>query len=137
MTTFPDITLKKDVSTNAKYNWYQVREDVFYSPLNLIIPEGYVTDFSSVPRILWNIIPSHGLSMTSSVLHDYMYTSRPLQDRFNLGPKARVDVERYIADRIFLENLQTSGMKKWQSWLMYLAVRLFGRKKFKKQSAEE
>lgn len=137
MTIFPDVTLKKYIAKDAKYNWYQVREDVYYSALNLTIPQGYVTDFSSVPRILWWWIPPHGNAMSASVLHDYMYTHRPLQERFAVGGKTRIAIERYIADRIFLENLQHSGIKKWQSTLMYLAVRWFGNKRFKKQSEDE
>lgn len=137
MTIFPDITIKKDATKGADFDWYQVREDVYYSPLNLTIPQGYVTDFSSVPRFLWWFIPPHGRAMAASVLHDYFYTNRPLQPSLGVGPDARVEIERYIADRLFLENLQTSGIKKWQSVLMYWAVRLFGNSRFKKQGDEK
>lgn len=137
MTLYPDITLKQDRTEGAKSNWYQVREDCEYVGLNIIIPEGFSTDFSSVPRFLWPIFPPHGAAASASVVHDYMYTARPLQPRFSVGPKARLGIERYIADKVFEENLIAIGIKKWQAKLMYWAVRLFGASRFRKQTEDE
>lgn len=137
MTLYPDITLKQDKTEGAKSNWFQVREDCYYTGLDLTIPEGFSTDFSSVPRFLWAILPPHGYATGASILHDYMYRSRPLQPRFGVGPKARLGIERYIADKVFEENLVTSGMKKWQAYLMYIAVRIFGYSRFRKQTEDE
>lgn len=138
MTIFPDIIIRKDASKNTDFDWYTLVEDCSYSPLNITIPAGYVTDFSSVPRVLWPFIPPHGRAMAASVLHDYFYTHRPLQPLLSVGPEARVSIERYIADKIFEENLVTAiGMKKWQAKVMYWAVRLFGYSRFKKQGDEK
>lgn len=137
MTLFPDITLKQDKTKGAKSIWYQVREDCEYPGLNLIIPEGFSTDFASIPRFLWSFLPPQGYGTSASVLHDYMYRNRPLQSRFSVGPKARLGIERYIADKVFEENLLSSGMKKWQAKIMYWAVRLFGASRFLKQTEDE
>lgn len=37
------------------------------------VPRGFVTDFASVPRVFWRLVPPH-LYPHASVLHDWLYT---------------------------------------------------------------
>lgn len=77
------------------------------------IPAGYASDFASVPRILWTIIPPHGRSAEASVIHDYLYDNR-------IG--SRLD-----ADLIFFRDIHPV-VPRWQSMIMFLSVRLFAQK---------
>ena len=72
----------------------------------------FKTDFASVPRFLWGILPPTGKYGKAAVIHDYLY-------RTALASRA-------MADAIFLEAMGVLGVALWKRWAMYLAVRLFG-----------
>ena len=80
------------------------------------VPAGFITDFASVPRIFWAIIPQWGKYGNAAVLHDFLYQSG--------------QYSRKRADEIFLEAMEVGGT----SWLcrhvMFLAVRFFGGKAY-------
>jgi len=79
------------------------------------IPEGFETDFASVPRGLWNIFPPDGEYTQAAVLHDYLYNQRKKHGR-----------TRKECDQIFLEAMEVLGVPWWKRRLMYRAVRSFG-----------
>lgn len=79
----------------------------------ILIPEGYASDFASIPRIFWTLIPPHGRTAEASVLHDYLYDTRT---------GSRLD-----ADLLFYRCIEPV-VPKWQSLMMFLSVRLFGKK---------
>ncbi len=83
----------------------------------ITIPPGYTSDFASVPRILWVLIPPHGRSAEASVVHDYLYDNR-------IG--TRLD-----ADLLFFRDL-SPVVPSWQSLVMFLSVRLFARRWWEK-----
>ncbi len=37
------------------------------------VPVGFVTDFASVPRLFWTLLPPDGLYWYAAVIHDYLY----------------------------------------------------------------
>jgi|SRR3990167_2545512 len=76
------------------------------------VPEGYETDFASVPRGLWNILPPDGTYSQAAVLHDFLYGKR-------LRPRKE-------CDKIFLEAMKVLKVSWWKRRLMYRAVRIFG-----------
>ena len=82
----------------------------------ILIPAGFQTDFASVPRVFWNIIPPMGLHTIAAVTHDYLYHR-------GLCP-------RKTADRIFYNLMRFYGVGRLKSSVMYLAVRLFGGSSF-------
>jgi len=83
------------------------------------VPKGFHTDFASVPRIFWNIISPIDKHGKAAVLHDYLYS---IQYKNN----------RKLCDNIFKEAMGILGVKKWKIFVMYWAVRLFGKSHFKK-----
>lgn len=84
--------------------------------VEVTVPAGYVTDLSSIPRILWRFYPpGYTESRAPSVLHDYMYSHL----HWHMTKKQ--------ADIIFREGLLTQGMPKFRAWLFYRGVRLGGR----------
>ena len=78
----------------------------------LNLPAGFKTDFASVPRAFWRILPPWGEYMLATVAHDFMYADG------RWGRKA--------ADRVFLHMMKRLGVEPWKRRVMYLAVRWFG-----------
>ena len=73
---------------------------------------GFKTDFATVPRLFWAILPKWGRYGNASVIHDWLYWMqiRPRQE----------------ADAIFLEAMGILGVSPPVRYPMYWAVRLFG-----------
>ena len=81
----------------------------------LDIPEGFLTDFASVPRCLWWILPlTDGQYDAAAVVHDYAVRNR-IAYGFNIST---------CAD-IFREALQASGVAPWKVMAMWRAVWAF------------
>ena len=78
----------------------------------IVVRNGFVTDFASVPRLLWWLLPPWGTYGKAAVIHDYMYQTRTRT--------------RKQADDIFLEAMEVLSVAKWKRALMYRAVRVFG-----------
>lgn len=43
------------------------------------VPKGFVTDFASVPRVFWTLLPPDGLYTYPAIVHDYLYWFQPLK----------------------------------------------------------
>jgi hypothetical protein len=78
----------------------------------ITVPADFVTDFASVPRLFWRLLPPTGMYGKAAVIHDYLYQT---QDR------SRAD-----ADRIFIEAMEVLGVSRVTRQAMYRAVRLCG-----------
>lgn len=76
------------------------------------VPAGFETDFASVPRMFWRVLPPWGKYSPAAVLHDYLYGKR-------IGT-------RDIADKIFLEVMEMLNVPAWKRYPMYWGVRAFG-----------
>jgi len=85
------------------------------------VPKGFVTDFASVPRGLWNLWPRVGKYSKAAVLHDASYRG-DLLSKYG----QRVTLIRPLADRLFLEAMRASGVGAFTARVFYLAVRAFG-----------
>ena len=85
-----------------------VRVDCSY----FTVAKNFQTDFASVPRIFWNILPPFGLYTTAAVIHDWMYYT-------GVHPKKR-------ADEIFYRLMIFYGVSGFKARIMYLAVKWFG-----------
>jgi len=76
------------------------------------VPIGFMTDFASIPRPLWVILPRWGKYGNAAVIHDYCYWE---QSR-----------SRLESDRIFREAMEVLEVPGWKSCAMYYSVRLGG-----------
>lgn len=76
------------------------------------VPRGFVTDFASIPRGLWNIFPPMGKYNGAAIVHDYLYR--------------RTIWERALCDAVFAEAMHSLGVGWLSRHLIYRAVRLFG-----------
>lgn len=77
------------------------------------VPPGYLTDFASVPRLLWWVFPQSGRWNPAAIVHDWLITDG-LAAGFITSPQ--VDAE-------FRRALSACGVGPIQRWLMWTAVR--------------
>lgn len=83
----------------------------------LIVPVGYKTDFASIPRIFWRILPPHGPYVPAAVVHDYLCDLR-----------GRTGVDSKTTHKVFDEAMRVLHVPKWKRTVMYRAVKWFGPK---------
>ncbi len=76
------------------------------------VTNGFVTDFASVPRVLWWALPKWGVYGKAAIIHDWLYwdQSRP----------------RAQADAIMLEAMTVLNVPLIRKRLIHRAVRTFG-----------
>lgn len=95
---------------------YQLTSD-FYVLLNgiyeLVVPEGFVTDFASVPRLPVVYLAVGNTGHKAAVMHDWLYHTRLFS--------------REAADSYFYHALRESGVNWFYAQAMYRAVRLGGK----------
>jgi hypothetical protein len=101
---------------------FELISDYIYQIENYVIrvPQGFVTDYASIPRIFRPIVLPYGKHSGASVVHDYLYSK-----------DCDLDIERKKADKIFLEILKEEGVNPILARLMYVAVRIFGKIRYK------
>jgi len=92
-----------------------------YSRKMISVPANFLTDFASVPRIVWWLLPWWVKYNKSSVLHDWLYLVKQIMDK---------PITRKQADDVWLEAMLIDfrGHKhgKFVAYLCYYAVRWFG-----------
>lgn len=96
------------------------------------IPDGFTTDYASIPRFLWSWLPPAGDGKCfygpAAIIHDYLY----IQQEVNGEP-----ITREWADEVFLAALEALNVVGWKATMMYSAVRIFGRSAWNKHIKSE
>lgn len=103
------------------------------------VPAGFVTDFASIPRMFWDWIPPTGPYAKAAVVHDYLYVVGGKVCCYK-GPYLLYDPRckkcktftKEQADRIFRDAMEVLGVGNPKRWLMWQAVRKFGKGNFGK-----
>ena len=110
--------LVKDLM-NGKFELFS---DYVYKTKEYLIkvPKSFVTDYASIPKLLRAIVLPYGKHSGASVVHDWLYSSN-----------CNLDISREKADKIFLEILKEEGVNLILARLMYIAVRVFGKTRYK------
>ena len=115
MSRFTDILL---VSPLADGTTWVIMRDFGYevgaegSGDRIDVAIGFQTDFATVPRPLWIVLPKWGRYGNAAVVHDWLYWK---QDR----PRAAVD-------GLFFEAMDVLGVDAAAKYALYWGVRLFG-----------
>jgi hypothetical protein len=118
MTAFSDLNAR-DLTTSDHPRFQLLSPLIFYSHTGtIVVPAGTTTDFASVPRVLWNIIPPVGAYDPAAVVHDYAYQTGRLP---GLGRLSRAE-----ADDLLLEGMQLLHVRGLQRWAIYRGVRFGG-----------
>jgi len=76
------------------------------------VPAGFITDFASIPKIFWSVLPPDGPYAKAAVVHDYCYRTGCYS--------------KWKSDLIFLEGMRVLQVAKWKRRTMFTAVVLFG-----------
>jgi hypothetical protein len=86
------------------------------------VPVGFITDFASIPRILWPFLPPTGNYGKAAVIHDKLYV---LPIILNVNGTFR-RAERGDADRILREGMEVLEIGWFTRKIIYLGVRTGG-----------
>jgi hypothetical protein len=76
------------------------------------VPVGFVTDFASIPRLFWILLPKWGRYGHAAVVHDFLYWQQQRRRR--------------EADSIFLEGMKVLSVSLLVRYVMFGAVWTFG-----------
>lgn len=97
------------------------------------IPSGFITDFASIPRVLWAFLPPTGDYGLSALAHDWLYRhgGRIIHTTAPNGEITYRIYSRAECDRIFLQAMEDLGVGWLKRRTMWLAVRNWGWISFK------
>lgn len=114
---FAMLALGEDAPGDVKKlwrTWVTVGRVSFeFDGVTYVIPEGFMTDFSSVPRLFrWLVSPVGQPHQVAGVVHDFLYSSGA--------------VTRKQADAAFKAAAAAAGSPRLRAALMYRAIRLGG-----------
>jgi len=89
VSNFPAATKLSPVWKNGVtdgVNWYLLENFLYFSdflahvePNGISVPAGFITDFASVPRALWNIYPPWWTYGPAAIIHDWLYWDQKYQ----------------------------------------------------------
>ena len=91
----------------------------YWNARRITVPAGFVTDFASIPRLLWRLLPPTGRYTRASVVHDLLYRTPGLCTR------AQADAVLYEAMKY---PCKVGFFTRWTIWL---GVRVGGWAAFK------
>lgn len=81
----------------------------------ITVPAGFKTDFASIPKIFWNLLPATGRYGRAAVVHDWLYYK---------GRAGQTPVTRGQADAVFRRAMAEEGVGAFTRTLIWAAVRL-------------
>lgn len=121
---------------------------VLGGPERVLIPAGFITDFASIPRMLWPVLPPTGQYGKAAVIHDWLYQHRTVEVypsttvmgaplvQSNTIPTMRL-VDRGEADHILLEGMQALKVGWFTRSTIYSGVRTGGWHSWNRYRSEE
>lgn len=84
------------------------------------IPQGFLTDGASVPRMFWTFFPSWGKYGQAACVHDFLCEYLIISDNGKIRNITRVE-----CDKIFLKLMTEMQIGKTKRLLMYWGVSMF------------
>jgi len=123
---FPDTVTLQDAGMRGDSRIFRLMHFFRYhsSCGTVTIPTGFITDGASIPKVFWSILYPFGPYFPAALVHDYLY-SKASNQFFH--------VSRETADKIFKEAMFNIGIGWITRETIYRAVRIGGRKSYKKQ----
>ena len=94
------------------------------SPLTIVVPAGFITDFASIPTIFASFGLSHnGRYSKAAIVHDYLYWSQ--------------SCTRQQADNLLLIAMKESLVSAFPRWLVYEGVSAAGQSSWDSNAREK
>jgi hypothetical protein len=95
---------------------WELREELRYlcrlTQKAYTVPAGFVTDFASVPRLPLTYLLAGNTAHLAAVIHDFLYET--------------AEEPKKVADRVFAEIMDETGVPDWRRKLMFLGVAIGG-----------
>jgi hypothetical protein len=104
--------------------WILTDNLVFYSKRfggKFTVPRGFQTDFASIPRIFWTILPPVGRYDKAAVIHDAGYENAIITTNGQ-----RVYLLKKFCDEVFYDAMRCEGVNYLLAKTMFHAVSLAG-----------
>ena len=95
------------------------------------VPEGLITDLTSVPRLLRWIAGRVGPWLEAAILHDYLYIA--WQD---VPGRLPAHEDRRFADDMMLAAMRAAEVNPMMAWAIHKAVSVFGAKTFEQPNED-
>lgn len=118
MGNFPDPLILKDID-GFRMTVLERFRYCMESGECVVVAGGFETDFASVPRLFWTLLPASGPHNRAAVVHDWLYARRRIE---TAEGRTRKPLRREC-DWIFLEALADCGIGWLVRNVMWLAVR--------------
>lgn len=93
----------------SRYGYASEQDD----PTLIQVPIDFLTDFATVPRLLWPLLPPIGRYAGAALIHDFLY--------------AKSIKGRSWADAVFLDLMKQDGVGWLTRHVLWASVRVFGR----------
>jgi hypothetical protein len=77
---------------------------------SIVVPAGFVTDFASIPRVLWSELSPVGEHQRAAIVHDYLYWFQPC--------------EREETDNLLMIAMSAGGVSDLRRGAVYAGVRM-------------
>lgn len=81
---------------------------------------GFITDYASIPRPLWVVIPPRGKYNRGAIIHDALYQMAPID------PRTNARVTQAAADDILREACENLDVRTTQRLAIWLGLRAGG-----------
>ncbi len=95
---------------------------------SITAPRGLITDLTSVPPLFRSIIGRVGPWLEAAILHDWLYRAWQV-----IPGKVPTERDRAFADRAMLIAMEAARVGWPRRYVIYLAVRLFGGRAFRRR----
>ena len=99
----------------SRRQWIVLEKYCYY---HITVPAGFRTDLASVPRVFWSLVSPSEIA-EAAVVHDFIYKN-------SLYTRKECDTLLY--------DMTINRIGKFRSYLVYLAVRIGGRKAYENKS---
>ena len=101
-----------------------------------MIPEGFVTDFCSVPRVPFAYTLFGGKYNRTGTLHDALYSNWSHIKLIHAALRTELPVTKELADAILYQSLRDEGASYLTAISMYQGVNLFGGKYYQRANPQ-
>jgi hypothetical protein len=105
--------------------WYCLKEEYVWDAARrlgeldrIVVPAGFVTNLSSIPALLWPVLPPRNVYAIPTVLHSYLYWTqelpRSVADKVFVIAMRDADVDDKLI-RLFASAIGAFGERAWQA----------------------
>jgi len=122
---------------------YFLREPIGWKPNpgqdlpEINVPVGFVTDFASIPRVFWSVLPPDGQYTYPAIIHDYLYWNQSIS-RDKADKILRYAMEDFKVNSATIETIY-AGVRAggWVAWNDNASLKRSGEKRFLKKFPED